>query len=222
MSHSCVKHRLTPLTFLLCILCKLRLPCENILRGYLYDGDLVFVILKGISILKFLKKVFGDLFQRSHFFSSSANLKTWLPIHRCTSPLHSHGPMPSKQQSHILTVYQTHVFAKLHKQIKHWLRLKKIIEALKRKGLNAMTALSKFLVLLALFLSASHANAFRSLSLVAGNQVLVNHLIQLQQPMSYPTNKPSCKPISEPIKWMDFDAEHPNNLLPQKTWVAYS
>ncbi len=41
--------------------------------------------------------------------------------------------MPSKQQSHILTIYQTHVFAKLHKQIEHWLRLKKIIEALKKK-----------------------------------------------------------------------------------------
>jgi hypothetical protein len=31
------------------------LKCENILRGYLYDGDLVFVILKGISIFKFPK-----------------------------------------------------------------------------------------------------------------------------------------------------------------------
>ncbi len=29
--------------------------------------------------------------------------------------------MPSKQ-SHILTFYQTHVFAKLHKQIDDWLR----------------------------------------------------------------------------------------------------
>jgi hypothetical protein len=52
-----------------------------------------------------------------------------------------------------------------------------------------MTALSKFLVLLALFLLASHANAFTSHSLVAGNQVWVNHLIRLQQPMSDPTNK---------------------------------
>ncbi len=85
-----------------------------------------------------------------------------------------------------------------------------------------MTALSKFLVLLALFLSASHANAFTSLSLVAGNQVQVNHLILLQQPMSYPTNKPSIKPTSEPTKRTDLDAELPNNLLPQKTQVAYS
>ena len=80
-----------------------------------------------------------------------------------------------------------------------------------------MTALSKYLVLLALFLSASHANAFTSLSLVAGNKVWVNHLIQLQQPMSYPTNEPSHKPIHKPIKQMDLDAELPNNLLPQKT-----
>ncbi len=28
--------------------------------------------------------------------------------------------MPSKQ-SHILTVYHTHIFAELHKQIEHWL-----------------------------------------------------------------------------------------------------
>jgi hypothetical protein len=44
------------------------------------------------------------------------------------------------------------------------------------KGLNAMPALSKFLVLLALVLLASHANEFTSLSLVAGDQVQVNHL----------------------------------------------
>jgi hypothetical protein len=51
-----------------------------------------------------------------------------------------------------------------------------------------MMALSKFLVLLVLFLSASHANALTSLSSVAGDQVWVIHLIQLQQPMSNPTN----------------------------------
>jgi hypothetical protein len=45
--------------------------CENIRNGYLYDGDLVFVILKGIYGFKFPKRFFGDLFQRSHFFSSS-------------------------------------------------------------------------------------------------------------------------------------------------------
>jgi hypothetical protein len=60
-----------------------------------------------------------------------------------------------------------------------------------------MTALSKFLVLLAHFLLTSHANA---LSSVAENQVGVIHLIQLQQPMSNPTNKPSHEPTCEPIK----------------------
>jgi hypothetical protein len=63
---------------------------------------------------------------------------------------------------------------------------------------SAMTALSKFLVLLALFLFASHANAFTSLSLVAGDQVWVIHLIQLQQPMNDPTNEPSREPIHKP------------------------
>jgi hypothetical protein len=82
-----------------------------------------------------------------------------------------------------------------------------------------MTALSKFLVLLALFLSASHAHA---LSSVAGHQVWVVHLIQLQQPMSNPTNKPSFEPICKPTKQMDLDAELPNNFPLKKTRVAYS
>jgi hypothetical protein len=30
--------------------------CENILRGYLYDGDLLFIILKGINSFKFPKR----------------------------------------------------------------------------------------------------------------------------------------------------------------------
>ncbi len=98
------------------------------------------------------------------------------------------------------------------KSLKHW----------KWKELNAMTALSKFLVLLALFLLASHANVFTSLSLVAENQVWVNYLIRLQQPMSNPTNEPSCEPIPEPTKWMDLDAELPTNLSQKKSWVAYS
>jgi hypothetical protein len=87
----------------------------------------------------------------------------------------------------------------------------------KQKGLNAMTALPKFLVLLANFLSASHANAFTSLSLVAGNQVWVNYLIQLQQPMSDPTNEPSREPLREPTKRMDLDAELPTNLSQKKS-----
>jgi hypothetical protein len=40
-----------------------------------------------------------------------------------------------------------------------------------------MTALLKFLVLLAIFLLAGYANAFPSLSQVAENQVQVNSLI---------------------------------------------
>jgi hypothetical protein len=35
--------------------------CENILRGYLYDGDLVFVILKRISSFKFPKRFWRSL-----------------------------------------------------------------------------------------------------------------------------------------------------------------
>jgi hypothetical protein len=85
------------------------------------------------------------------------------------------------------------------------------------KGINAMPALSKFLVLLALFLSASHSNAFTSLSSVAGDQIRVNHLTRLQQPMSNSTNEPSRKPINEPTKRMDLDAVLPNNLSSKKT-----
>ncbi len=76
--------------------------------------------------------------------------------------------------------------------------------------LNEMIALSKFLVLFALFLLASNANAFTNLSPVAGSQVQKIHLIQLQQPMSYPTNEPSREPVCKPIQQMDLDAELPN------------
>ena len=57
--------------------------------------------------------------------------------------------------------------------------------------MNAMPALLKFLVLLAIFLSASYEQAFTSLSPVAGNQARVNHLIRFEEPMSNPTNVPS-------------------------------
>ena len=80
------------------------------------------------------------------------------------------------------------------------------------KGLNAMPALSKFLVLLALVLSASHANAFTSLSWVAENQVWNNQFTRLQQPMSDPTNEPSREPTHEPTKRTVLDAVLPNNL----------
>jgi len=85
---------------------------------------------------------------------------------------------------------------------------------MKSKALNAMPAVSKFLILLAVFLSASYAHAFTSLSPVAGNQARVNHLIRFEKSMSNPTNEPSREPIREPTKRMDLDAEPPYNPLP--------
>jgi hypothetical protein len=41
-----------------------------------------------------------------------------------------------------------------------------------------MTALSKLMVLIAIFLLASHANAFTSMNPVAGNQVQEKHWFQ--------------------------------------------
>ena len=71
-----------------------------------------------------------------------------------------------------------------------------------RKGLNAMPALLKFLLLLAPFLLASHSNAFISLSLVAGNHVWVNHFTQLQQPMRDPTkNQAANQFANQPNDW---------------------
>ena len=81
-----------------------------------------------------------------------------------------------------------------------------------RKGLAAMPALLKFLVPLATFLSASYWNAFVRLSLVAGNQVRVNHLTRLQQSISDTTNEPSREPIHEPTKRLGQDALLPVNL----------
>ncbi len=46
--------------------------------------------------------------------------------------------------------------------------------------MNAIPALLKILVVLAIFLSASNANAFTSLSLVAGSQVQENHFKQFE------------------------------------------
>ena len=56
--------------------------CDNIRNGYLYGGDLLFVILKGIYGLNSPKGFWRSLPEISllhFFFSSSANLKTWLP-----------------------------------------------------------------------------------------------------------------------------------------------
>ena len=60
------------------------------------------------------------------------------------------------------------------------------IKAMKRE-MNAMPALSKFLVLLAIFLSASLGDAFV-------NHARLNHLIWFDASMSYPTNEPSRVP----------------------------
>jgi hypothetical protein len=76
-----------------------------------------------------------------------------------------------RTQSDILTVYKTQFFAKLHKQIKKLtVFLNNVWKAMISKGMNAMPALSKLVLL------ASHAHAFTSLSSVAGNQVRINHL----------------------------------------------
>jgi hypothetical protein len=56
-----------------------------------------------------------------------------------------------------------------------------------------MTALSKFLVLLAIFLSVGYANAFLSLSQVAGNQVQAIFLIRCEE-----SNIQNCKLNQEP------------------------
>jgi hypothetical protein len=63
--------------------------------------------------------------------------------------------------------------------------------------MKAIPALLKFLVLLAIFLLASNANAFISLSPVAGNQVQENQCFQLVEPMSKPTNKQTGEPTKK-------------------------
>ena len=85
-----------------------------------------------------------------------------------------------------------------------------------------MPALLKFLVPLAIFLSASNANAFTSLSSAAGNQVWVNHLTRLQQPMSDPMNEPSHEPIREPTKRLGQDALLPGNLSSKRVLFRVS
>jgi hypothetical protein len=57
-----------------------------------------------------------------------------------------------------------------------------------------MTALSKFLVLLVIFLLENSGDAFMNLSSAAGNLVPVNHWIQFVESMSKPTNEPSSEP----------------------------
>ena len=61
-------------------------------------------------VLNSLKGFWRSLPQRSHSFLNP-NLKTRLPTHWYPFPLHSQGLMPCKQQSDILTVYQSQFFA---------------------------------------------------------------------------------------------------------------
>ncbi len=145
---------------------------------------------------------------------------TWLPINWCMFLLHSHGSM-SSSSSHTFKQFirPMPLLSYTSKLNTEWV-LKKSLKHWKGKGLNAMTTLSKFLVLLALFLLASHANVFTSLSLIAGNQVGVNYLIWDQQPMSIPTNEPSREPMGKPTKHIDLDAELLTNLSQKKSQVV--
>ncbi len=74
-----------------------------------------------------------------------------------------------------------------------------------------MPALLKFLVLSAIFVSASNANAFTCLSRIVRNQVQEKHWFQFEEKMNNPTNEPSCEPNRKPTKQMDLDAELPRN-----------
>ncbi len=66
--------------------------------------------------------------------------------------------------------------------------------------MNAMPALLKFLVLIALFFLASNANAFISLSSAIGTQVRIDHLIQLEKPLSKPTTDQTNDQTTEQLK----------------------
>jgi hypothetical protein len=48
---------------------------------------------------------------------------------------------------------------------------------MKSKRLDAIAAFAQLLVLIAIFLLASYANAFLNQNQVAGNQIRLNHLI---------------------------------------------
>jgi hypothetical protein len=69
-----------------------------------------------------------------------------------------------------------------------------------------MAAFTKLLVLIAIFLLASHANAFTSMSPVAGNQIQEKHWFQFEEPMNNQTNESTCEPTCKPTERMDFDA----------------
>jgi hypothetical protein len=61
-----------------------------------------------------------------------------------------------------------------------------------------MLALSKLLVLLAIFLLTSQVNACMILSSVSGGeQVRVNHLIEFEEQMNKSTCESACKPTND-------------------------
>jgi hypothetical protein len=73
---------------------------------------------------------------------------------------------------------------------------------------------AKLLVLIAIFLSASNANAFTSLSPVAGNQVQKNLWFQFVDSMSKPTNEPTGEPTGTQVAYSEpkQDAELPSKI----------
>jgi hypothetical protein len=80
----------------------------------------------------------------------------------------------------------------------------------------------QWLVLIAIFLLASHANAFTSMSPVARNQIQEKNWFQFEEPMNDPTNEPSCKPTCQSTKRMDLDAELPSNQSSKRVMYFYA
>ncbi len=78
-----------------------------------------------------------------------------------------------------------------------------------------MAVFAMLLVLIAIFLLASNANAFTSLSPVAGSQVQENHWFQFVEPMSKPTNEPTGEPTKKSqvaYREQKQDAEFPSKI----------
>jgi hypothetical protein len=65
---------------------------------------------------------------------------------------------------------------------------------MKSKILDARVVFAQLLMLIAIFLLASYANAFLNLNQVAGNQIQLNHLIQFKE-----TNKQKSEANFDPI-----------------------
>ncbi len=79
-----------------------------------------------------------------------------------------------------------------------------------------MTALSKFLVLLAIFLSANLGEAVMNLSSAAGNLVPVNHWIRFVEPMSKSTKELTGKPTKRIELPNILTSKWGKNSLPKK------